>query len=218
MNRTLHRLRDRDREGAAMLVVLFLLLMATATAVYAVQSTMTEIRASGHHRMATQTDRLAETGLIAALAWVDRSGAEVLMRSTARSAASRLDLTPFEPVGLAPTKNGLRLYGAGASPDGTVMPGELNAGVVNAIDARENVLGPRQPYEPFLAVDVYDSHQYVGVIPGYPAGAQGNLKFISATYTARGRARIPTEVRDGDQRFANETASDARARGVSGPY
>ena len=202
-----------------MLVVLFLLLMATATAVYAVQSTMTEIRASGHHRMATQTDRLAETGLIAALAWVDRSGAEVLMRSTARSAASRLDLTPFEPVSLAPDKNGLRLYGGGSAPDGSVLPGELNAGVVNAIDLRENVLGPRQPYEPFLAVDVYDSHQYVGVIPGYPAGNQGNLKFISATYTARGRARLPTEIRDAtDQRFAHETASDARARGVSGPY
>lgn len=201
-----------------MLVVLFLLLMTTATAVYAVQSTMTEIRASGHHRMATQTDRLAETGLVAALGWVDRTGPEVLMRSTARSATSQLNLTPFEPVGLAPGKNGLRLYGGGSTPDGTVLPGELNAGVANAVDLRENVLGPRQPYEPFLAVDVYDSHQYVGVIPGYPAGGQGNLKFISATYTARGRARIPTEVRETDQRFANETASDARARGVSGPF
>jgi len=201
-----------------MLVVLFLLLMTTATAVYAVQSTMTEIRASGHHRMATQTDRLAETGLTAGLAWVDRTGPEVLLRSTARSAGSRLDLTPFEPVGLAPDKNGLRLYGAGATPDGTVLAGELNMGVVNAIDSRENVLGPRQPYEPFLAVDVYDTYRYVGVIAGYPAGGQGNLTFVSASYTARGRARLPSEIREADRRFANETASDARARGVSGPF
>ncbi len=201
-----------------MLVVLFVLLMTTATAVYAVRSTMTEIRAAGHHRMATQTDRLAETGLTAGLAWVDRTGPEVLLRSTARSAGSRLDLTPFEPVGLAPDKNGIRLYGAGASPDGTVMPGELNMGVVNAIDSGDNVLGPRQPYEPFLAVDVYDTYRYVGVLPGYPAGGQGNLTFVSATYTARGRARLPTETREADQRFAHETASDARARGVSGPF
>lgn len=201
-----------------MLVVLFLLLMTTATAVYAVQSTMTEIRASGHHRMATQTDRLAETGLTASLAWVDRTGPEVLMRSTARSAASRLNLAPFEPVSLAPGKNGLRLYGAATAPDGSVLPGELNMGVVNAIDEQANVLGPRQPYVPFLAVDVYDSYRYVGVLPGYPAGGQGNLTFVSATYTARGRARLPNETREADQRFAHETASDARARGVSGPY
>jgi len=99
-----------------------------------------------------------------------------------------------------------------------VLAGELNTGVMNAVDRREDVLGPRQPYEPFLAVDVYDSYRYVGVLPGYAAGGQSSLSFISASYTSRGRARLPSEIREADQRFANETASDARARGVSGPF
>ena len=201
-----------------MLVVLFVLLMATATGLYAVHSTVSEIRGAGFYRQASQTQHLAETGLTASLSWVDRNGPEVLLRSTGRSAASPLNLAPFESVNLAPGMNGLRLYGAASGTDGSIIPGELNANVTNAIDEADDVVGPLQSYQPYLAVDVYDTYQYVGVIAGYPAAAQGNLRFLGATYTARGRTRLPTETQEGDLRFANETASDARTRGVSGPF
>jgi hypothetical protein len=205
-----------------MLVVMFVLLMATATALYAVHSTTSEVRAAGYHRMASQTQQLGESGLTAALTWVDTTGPAVMMSSMEQSAANRLDLRPFEPIGLAPNKNALRLYGTTVASDGTIQGGELNAGApsaLNFVDDKDAVVGTRQPYDTWLAVDIYDTYQYVGVIAGFPAAAQGNLKFLAATYTARGRTRLPGEVRDPlDFRTAHETASDARAHGVSGPY
>ena len=49
--------RRSHEEGAAMLVVLFVLLMATATGLYAVHSTVSEIRGAGFYRQASQTQQ-----------------------------------------------------------------------------------------------------------------------------------------------------------------
>ena len=205
-----------------MLVVMFILLMATATAVYAVHSTTYEIRAAGYGRRAMQTQALGENGLVGAMTWVDQNGPDTLLLSTDRSmnASQGLDLTPFEPA-LDTGKRGLRLYGTHDNGSGVSVPGELNTGTRTTIDATETSLGQRQPFEAMVMVDVYDVHTWTGTIPGYSAAGGASLKFLGATYTSRGRARMPNaptvDAADSYTQF-HETASDARARGISGPF
>ena len=210
----IRRLRAGSEDGAAMLVVMFVLLMATATAVYAVQSTTFEIRAAGYGRRAIQTDALAENGLTAAMAWVDATGPDTMMLSLDRSmnGGSTLDVQPFE-IALGAGKRGMRLYGGAG--------GELNVTAQPRMDEPTATLGERQAMDTFLMVDVYDVHTFTGVLPGFSSSGTARLKFLGATYTARGRARLPgaAAVDASDTRASfHETASDARARGVSGPY
>ncbi|MEM6956284.1 MAG: hypothetical protein AAF645_11365 [Myxococcota bacterium] len=207
------RRRPQEREGAVMLVVMLVLMMTTATAVFAVHATSSEIRAAGFSRQAMQTQYIGESGVMAAFAWVDFFGADALRQAmTQSSEANRagggpaLDLQPFERQ-LRDGADAHRFY-----------PPDFNALAGAPLDDDGSV-GPRSAYDSFLLVDVYDRHRVVRPIPGGQAQGGGRLEYLGATYTSRGRTRLPGDFQTavvGDRPF-HEGASDARAFAVSGP-
>lgn len=203
----------RREEGAVMLVVMLVLLMTTATAVFAIHSTSSEIRAAGYSRQAMQTQYVGEAGIMSAFAWVDFYGADALRRAmTESSQANRalggtaLDMQPFERQ--------LR-DGADAHRFDVVDFSTLGALPVE----KEGSLGPRNAYDTMLMVDVYDRHRVIQVQPGDQAQGGGRLEYLGATYTSRGRTRLPSDHVSGviGDRPYHEGASDARAFAISGP-
>jgi hypothetical protein len=201
----------QEREGAAMLVVMLILLATTSLAVFAVQTTSYEVRASGFARQAMQSEYIAEAGLQSTLTLVDRLGPGVINHTIDTQAASGVakpTLSPFEPE-MDQHSEVLRLFGE----DMDAFTASGTAPV--SIDA----LGARQAYTPSFAVDIYDHYLTSRPIPGYPAST---FQFFNATYTSRGRMRLTagdrTVVPATDPREYHETASAARAYGVSGPF
>jgi hypothetical protein len=213
--------RAKREEGAVLLVVILILLMVTATATFAMHSTATEVRAAGNARVAIQTGYLGESGLVAAMDWVDQAGPRPLVDIlAAEEAANRqLQLAPFEPP-LATQKYAHRFYLSDLQP--TVVTSETSEGATVADPSviPGNVFGSRNIYEPYVAVDVYDQHVYTGFMPGFVASGGTAMKHLRATYTARGRARLRTGTIDADSNAAtyHEAASDARAMAISGPF
>ncbi len=194
-----------ENEGAAMLVVMLILLMSTATAVFAIHSTATEVRAAGHTRTRMQTHYVAETGLVAATSFVDSMGPRRVLTAMRRSTASGapLELEPFEP-GLVTGEEGYRLYSA-----------DLNGSLTPITDGEAN---GRSSGDAFIMVDVYEAFNDTPVVTGHDL-SRPRFQYMNATYTARGRIRIEGEVPvAGEIRPFNETASDARLYGVSGPF
>ena len=186
---------------------MLVILTTTALAVFAIRSTTTEIRAAGFYRMQMQSQRVGESGLTAAMSWVDFRGPKALEEALASSEnpTQRLDMEPLER-NVAPDRHAYRLYST-----------DLRLGTI-AIADRESI-GPRNPYQPLIMVDIYDDHSYPGVIAGYRSDGHGRLKFLGATYTSRGRLQLDGDVTSvDDSRPFYEGASDARARGLSGPY
>ncbi len=194
----------RREEGAALLVVMLILLMVTATATFAIHSTATEVRAAGNARMAMQSSYLGETALLAAMDWVDAQGPRVLVDMLAAREADeeQLVMAPFEPP-LAENTYAFRialedLGGARIAPD--------------------TMFGTRSAYAPLAVVDIYDVHVYTGVVAGYSATGGSPMRHVRATYTARSRARIDDASISADHQLLHESAGDARAIGISGPF
>jgi hypothetical protein len=210
----------RPEEGAVLLVVMLVLLMVTATATFAIHSTASEVRAAGHSRIAMQTDYVAEAALIAAMDWVDRSSPRLLVELMDRyeSTRTQIDMAPFEPplyvgTGDATTPNrefAYRLY------ENDLTPVAVGGGA-NPDPIADTSFGLRNAYTPLVLVDVYDVHVYTGVTAGYVAsGGSGGFRFLRATYTARGRARLSSGTAAAQN--LHEAAADARAIGISGPF
>jgi hypothetical protein len=200
-----------------MLIVMLIILMATATAMFAIHATAFEVRASGHVRQLMQTQYVGESGVMATMALVDRIGPHALQsimrqRNQLRMASGNLSAIDMEGYGeppLAPSKDGYRFNGD-----------ELQSIVgVQAAD-RESLGGERQAYTPMILVDVYDTHTVTRVVAGERADGYGQMRYIRATYTGRGRTRVAAGDAQvaGDVRQFHEGASDARAHGVSGPF
>ena len=196
-----------------MLVVMLVLLMTTATAVFAIHSTSSEIRAAGFSRQAMQTQYVGEAGIMSAFAWVDFYGADALRRTmTESSLANRavggraLNLTPFE----RPLRQGADAHRFDALDFSTLTSLPIED---------DSSLGPRAIYDTMLMVDVYDRHRVVRAVPGDQAQGGGRLEYLGATYTSRGRSRLPSDHVSGtpDDRPYHEGASDARAFAISGP-
>jgi len=203
------------REGAVMIVVMLLLLSVTALAVFSIHATTFEMRAAGHARQGMQVQYVSEAGLTSALALVDRMGPAALLNSIAESSrlGIRPSMQPFEPD-LAADKEGYRMYlgdFAGYADDMPVDRSSLG-----------DSGGARQPYEPNFIVDVNDQYSYTGVIAGQRSDGYGDLRYLHATYTSRGRMRLSAGDYTGtsgvDPREYHEAANDARAQGVSGPF
>ena len=188
-----------------MVIVMLILLMVTATAVFAVHATTYEIRAAGHMRQAMQAQYVAETGLTGSLAMVDSLGPAALLHAMERSEPPHL--APFEPE-LLTGKQGYRMYLDDFST-GAGMP-----------VTTESLGGDVQPYAPLFAVDVNDNYVFTGVIAGHRSDGHSRLRFMQATYTSRGRTRLASGdfTSAGDTRGYHESASDARAEGLSGPF
>lgn len=209
--------RAKRQQGAAMLIVMLVLLMATAIAVFSVHATSYEIRAAGHMRRAMQTQHVAESGAIGALAWVDRWGPPALLRAMTRTSEAHrssgeeaLSLSEFHEPELADGKDGYRMFLEDLQTDDGIP-----------ID-RETLGGGAQAYDAQIYVDVYDVYTTTRTLPGYRSDGRGEVKFMRATYTSRGRTRVAAgDVREDDttvQREYHEGASDARAHGLSGPF
>jgi len=201
-----------------MFVVMLVLLMTTGVAVFAVHTTTSEIRAAGAARQALQTQYVAESGLMAAIAYsdvIDPAGVELALQSTTLPGAGYMGQF-FEPELLA-GKHNYRLY----LSDMTTSPPAGYPIETNA--ARGASLG-RAALAPWFIVDINDDVGYTMPIPGHRADGAGTLHFMAATYTSRGRTRIPVTVgtdvprSTGDTRPYLEGAADARAYVVLGPY
>lgn len=207
------RRRSRERrEGVALLIVMFIILMATATAYFAIHATAFEVRASGHVRQSMQTQYVAETGAVAALAWVDRQGPVALQRAIRKTnqtyGAPPMD--KFNEPPIAQNKEGYRMSLPDLQSDLGVLP----------ID-REALGGQRHAYEPMAYVDIYDKWVWTGNVAGERADGYSRLEYMRATYTSRGRTRVAAgdyQAPGPNERPYHEGAIDARAHGVSGPY
>lgn len=222
LSRSRSHLRRRE-EGAVMLIVMLVLLTTTALAVFAIHATTTEVRAAGYDRMSAQAQEIGESGLAAAHTWVDVFGPDALsdaMAASTRVVGNSYNLPqPFEPP-LAANRQGYRLYASDFERVVNATSGGATAGL--QLDGAD-LGGINRLYRPELVVDVYDNHQYTGVLAGYRSDGNSELRFLGATYTARGRLRLtdatgtPSDSTDG-LRGTHDSASDARARGVSGPF
>lgn len=189
-----------------MLVVMLVLLMTTATAVFAIHSTSSEMRAAGHARHRLQTQSVAETSLHASMAMVDRLGPQAIL--TAMSTTTPPDLTLFQEPPLLPGKYAYRMLGTDFV-DSRTQP----------IFERDMIGGSAQPYDPLVVVDLSDDYVFTGVRAGERSDGYGELRYMHVTFNAHGRTRIPTDyITPGDTRPYNEGAADARAHGLSGPF
>jgi len=197
-----------------MLIVMLILLMGTATAIFAIHSTTTEMRAAGYGRQAVQTQYVAEAGLVSSLALVDQLGPQSIIRAMEQSAAP--PMAAFGEPELLTGKRGYRIY---------IDDITSTTGLATTIEpTNHDVLGVRQAYDPRFIVDVNDDYTYEGVVAGERADGGGSVRFMVATYTSRGR----TVVSGGDSRTTgggitdtrdyHEGANDSRAYGVSGPF
>lgn len=196
-----------------MLMTMFVVLLTTAAAAFAIHATSTEARAAGHRRQAVQTRQIGEAGIMSAFAWVDFYGADALRQTMVESSRANrdaggaaLNLEPFE----------VRLReGADAHRFDTQDFTNFQALPID----QDGSLGPRSSFDVQVFVDVYDRHRVVRAMPGEQAQGGGRLEFLGATYTARGRSRLPGDYQSTfqDDRPFHEGASDARAYGMSGP-
>ncbi len=207
-----------EREGAAMLIVMLVLLMTTGVAVFAVHTTTAEIRAAGAARQALQTQYVAESGLMSAIAYsefIQPAGVELALQRTTPPTTGYMAQF-FEPE-LAPGKRNYRLYLA----DLTVSP---PAGFPIETDATRGQSLGRSALAPWFTVDINDDYTYTSPIAGHRADGAGALRFMAATYTAHGRTRVPTAIGTdaprltGDTRPFLEGAADARAYVILGPF
>ncbi len=221
----------RDREGAALFLVLLIIMAGTASALFSATTVSHEVRGSGFARQQLQTRYAARAGLIGALEWFDIFGPETVRDIMITRTAT--DTVEFQ-CGVngpgcypePPLANNRRLYrlypehfevlqerddGAGGTDPGLLegLPYEAEAS-----------FGPVSAHSPLVATDLYDEHVISRLNPG--AAAQGGTKFkyMRTTLTARGRARLASDVADADDhlRQRNEVGADMRAYVISGPF
>ncbi len=210
--------RHHRQEGAAMLIVMLVLLMSTSVATFAIHSATSEIRSTGGMVRAIETQQVAETGLNSVLAWIDQIGPKPILDAMNRS--DQLILQPFEP-NLAPGKRGYRIQ----STDFASIQGVTAQPIDARVTGSQASLVAQRAFAPQFMVDITDDHIYTGIMPGERSDGFAKFTFMYATYTARGRTRVASDVAangdyqvSGDARAFNEGATDARAYGISGPF
>jgi hypothetical protein len=221
------------REGAALFVVLMIVMVGTASAVFSATTVSHEVRGSGFARQQLQTRYAARAGLIGALEWFDIFGPETVRNimvtrtntDTVQFACNQDSCYPEPP--LANNRRAYRLYPEHFTAlqerdngSGGTDPGLLESKPVDTDPTTNASFGPTAAYQPLIVTDIYDEHIINRLAPG--AAAQGGTKFkyMRTTLTARGRARLTSDVSDsGDHsRQRNETAADMRAYIISGPF
>jgi hypothetical protein len=212
------RLRKEREEGAVMLVVMLVVLIVTATAMFAVHSTMFELRAAGSQRQAMQTQYVAEGSLTAGLAMIDVLGAgniDLAMQRAPIDAGRQF--TPEEPAYGQSTPH-YRAYMA----DFLTMPGVIAPPVETA--GYGGSFGTTLGYTPDFIIDINDSYDPGRPIPGMSAAGDSVVAYRMWTITARGRTRPATDYfAPGEpstsylRRGTHEAAMNARALVISGP-
>ena len=210
----------RREEGAVMLVVMLIVLIVTATAIFAMHSTMFELRAAGSQRQAMQTQYVAEGSLTAALAMIDTLGAgsvDLAMQRVPIDAGRQF--TPEEPA-YGQTTPHFRTYMA----DFATMPGVI-APPVEAT-AYGGSFGTTSAYPADFLIDINDSYDPGRTIAGMSATGDSPVAYRIWTITARGRTRPPVAedyFAPGEpttaylRRGTHEAAMNSRALVISGP-
>lgn len=203
-----------------MMVVLLVILIVTGTAIFAMHSTMFELRAAGAQRQAMQTQGLSEGGLTASLAMIDTLGAgsvDLAMQRVPIDAGRQF--TPEEPAYGQATPH-FRAYMA----DFATMPGVVAAPV--EASAYGGSFGTGMGYVPNFIVDINDSYDPGRPIAGMSATGDSPVAYRIWTITSRGRTAPPTTEEyyaPGEstvsylRRGAHETAMNSRALVISGP-
>ncbi len=202
------RRADRRQEGAAMLFVMLVLLVATATAAISVQSTNFELRASGYARRAAQTAHVAESALVTTLGVVDRAGPKSFLYAMERSESPIMQ--SFNEPELVTGKQAYRVFSDDFANDSVPV-------VRSQSEADVGSLGPKQAYQPWFAVDIYDVYTAPARTAGYHVEGQGNLVFMHATYIARGMT-IERGAANPTQGAVNQSARNHCACAQSGPF
>jgi hypothetical protein len=202
-----------------MIIVMMVLLAVTSLGVFAIHATTYEVRAAGHARQAMQAQYVSEAGLTSALVLVDQMGPRAILHSIEQtrvlSTVDKPVMAPFEPE-LDAMKDGYRMYSEDMASFTSTGTAPVSAEAIGALS------GTRQPYTPSFTVDVNDHYISSQAIAGQRADGLARLQFMPATYTARGRMRLSggdyTALSATDPREYHETASGARAYGISGPF
>lgn len=206
----------KSREGAVMMAVLLLILMSTLTGMVAIHSSTYELRTVGTERRMMQTHYVAEGALGATLGMVDAMGPVALRIGLSRNTlAAGTRLAPEEPA-----------LGRGASNYRiTLEEFPSLAGITGPVLESGVSLGPMLGVQPDFAVDINDDYIVSSPIAGHRADGYGVLRFMMATYTARGRTRPPADALgvagSGDDTWRggiHETAANSRAYALSGPF
>lgn len=219
MNTTLAIPKKKKEEGAVMLAVMLLLLMSTLTGMVALESSTFELRAVGSERRVLQTHYIAESALTATLAHVDAVGPRTVRIVMARDpVAISTSIAAEEPLTGRDITNYRLTMSDYAGAIGALAP------VVETSSARGASLGPGLGVVPDFTVDLNDDYLVSRPIAGARSDGYGELRYMMATYTARGRTRPPIDIDDngavagGVLRGLHETASNARAYAISGPF
>jgi hypothetical protein len=211
----------KKEEGAVMLAVMLLLMMSTLTGLVALQSSTFELRAVGTERRALQTHYVAESALVTTLALVDVLRPEVIRVAMAQSPVATSTRIATEEPATAREITNYRLY----MSDYASFAGVVGS-VVETDPGRGASLGPMLGVAPDFAVDVNDDYLVSRPIAGARSDGYGELRYMMATYTARGRTRPPLDAYDPGEvaalgagaRGLHETAANARAYAISGPF
>ena len=166
-------------------------------------------------RQNTQAGYLAEATMMAALEWVDLFGPVNILEQVVGGNGVRFDGN-YPEVQLAPGREVYRIYPEHI--DALLPPNSPNYFVNSPVDG-DAMFGPRSVYEPAPISDIYDTYEVMRLMAGSAMDGSGELKFLRATITARGRALVPGDVQDSwDPRERNEVSRDVRAYITVGPY
>jgi hypothetical protein len=206
VSRGTYACRDRrSTQGAVMLVVLMIIMVATATATMAVQSTNFELRSSGYGRRETQTKYVSEAALSTALGTVESAGPQFLIAALNKSDPPVMG--NFNEPELDTGKGGYRIYSSDYSG---LTPPPVAGG-------DDGTLGPKQAYEPWFAVDIYDQYSVPAVVAGYRTDGNSPFAFMNATFVARGFT-VPAGATPLSSGAVNQSANTSCGCAQSGPY
>ena len=211
----------RREEGAVMLVVMLLLMMSTLTGMVALQSSTFELRAVGTERRALQTHYVAESALSTTLALVDVLGPTAIRVAMAQAPVAAATRNATEAPATGREITNYRVYMSDYASFGGLV-----GDVIETDPSAGASLGPLLGIAPDFSVDVNDDYLVSRPIAGHRSDGYGSLRYLMATYTARGRTRPPVDAYDprdvaalgAGARGLHETAANARAYAISGPF
>jgi hypothetical protein len=203
-----------------MLVVMLIILIVTATAMFAVHSTMFELRAAGSQRQAMQTQMISEGTLITALAMIDDgltpAAIDRGMQSVMIPAGTQW--TPEEPAYTQATAHYRVYMSTFSTVPGVIAPSIETGGYGNSF-------GTTSGYTPNFIIDINDALDPGITIAGMSATGDSPVAYRMWTVTTRGRTEVgstdpllpgePTTVPL--QRRMHTTAMNSRAVVISGP-
>lgn len=212
------KLASHKEAGATMMAVLLMMTMATATAVIGIQTATREIGSSGLNKQKKMVDGLLISGVNLSLSYVDKIGAQAVIRTVERSpiAGDPGDYVPI--LEFEKAKVGTKLFAfdysaidASKTDGGVNTFAPFNAWSAEPLtdDDRLAEQGKRRSYFRTILTDL----RVQSGVPGARADGYGNLKMFTGNYITH--ATISPNTSDSLKR--HRSSMMARARVVIGP-